>query len=177
MPTITVNLPLVPLTTGDEVVRDRWVPHITLIGNAEATAPDAAVPVVAAFAGRTSAIRAAVGAEAWFGPDGTVLVDELDATALRPLHDELLGELEAAVADFRPLLPRHTRDGWRPHRTVVAGPRPVAGDVLEATTIGLFELDPPGRLGIAVALGVWPLAGVAGSGRRPGCRTSAPDRS
>lgn len=160
MPMFTVNLPLVPLAVGDTVDRHAWVPHVTLIGNFLAPGPGAAAEVVRAFAARTAPIRFEVGEEAWFGPDRTVLVDLVEVPLLRRLHTRLLGELEAGVDGLEMLLPHHTREEYRPHRTVTAGPRPSRGDVLEADSVALVELDPPGRPGVAVVLGSWPLQGA-----------------
>ena len=160
MPLLTVNLPLVPLAVGEVVDRHAWVPHVTLIGNFVAPDAEAAMGVVQRFAIGTPPISFEVGEEAWFGPEGTVLVDLVEVPRLRSLHSALLGELKASIDGLEILLPHHTRDGYRPHRTVTADPRPSPGDVLEAATVALVELDPPGRRGLAVVLGIWPLAGV-----------------
>ena len=159
MRTFSIQLPLVPLTEGQVVDRAAWPAHITLIGNFRADDADATKATIDDFAGITSSVRVAVEHEAWFGPDRTVLVDLLDVPLLRALHTELLRNLEAKIPKFDTLLPLHTRDGYWPHRTVTAGLRPAHGDVLEAARVSLAELDPPGRTGLAVILGIWPLKG------------------
>lgn len=160
MRTFSIQLPLVPLTVGQVVDRSAWPAHITVIGNF--LAPDDAPigAVVARFASATPRVRTVVGEEAWFGPDGTVLVDLVEVPLLRSLHSRLLDDLEAAVDGLELLLPDHTREGYWPHRTVTAGPRPSRGDVLDAPIVSFAELDPPGRPGLADVLGVWPLSGA-----------------
>ncbi len=167
MRTFTIQLPLEVLTIGQRVDRAAWPAHITLIG--DFLAPDAAPveAVVSRFAAATPPIRAAVGAEAWFGPDRTVRVDLVEVPLLRSLHARLLGELEEAVDGLQMLLPDHTRDGYRPHRTVTAGLRPARGDVLAAPFVALAELDPPGRPGVADILDVRPLEGARSPVERP----------
>jgi hypothetical protein len=160
MRTFSVQLPLVPLTVGQTVDRSAWPAHITLIGNFRAPSADAVEAVLARFAAATPPVRAAVEDEAWFGPEQTVQVDRLEVPLLRSLHSRLLDELEAAVEGLEMILPDHTRDGYRPHRTVTAGPRPGRGDVLEARVVSFAELDPPGRPGDADILGIRPLEGV-----------------
>jgi hypothetical protein len=160
MRTFSIQLPLMPLTVGQVVDRSAWPPHITVIGNFRAGGSTAVEAAVARFAATTPPIRTAVEDEAWFGPDGTVLVDRVEVPLLRSLHSRLLDELEAHVDGLEMLLPDHTREGYWPHRTVTAGPRPVRGDVLEAGRVALAELDPPGRPGLADILGVWPLEGA-----------------
>ncbi len=160
MPMYCVLLPLVPLAVGEAVERHAWVAHVTLVGNFVAPDAAAATDAVRAFAGRIAPIPFEVGEEAWFGPEQSVLVDLVEVPLLRSLHTELLDELEAAVNELRVIDPHHTRDGYRPHRTVTAGPRPSRGDTLEASTVALVKLDPPGRAGLAVVLGIWPLEGA-----------------
>jgi hypothetical protein len=156
----SVQLPLVPLTVGQVVDRAAWPAHITLIGNFRAHDGDAVEATVGRFAARTPPVRVAVEDEAWFGPDRTVLVDLVEVPLLRALHAQLLDELEAEVDGLELILPSHTRDGYWPHRTVTAGPRPSREDVLDAWRVSLAELDPPGRPGVAVILGTWPLEGT-----------------
>lgn len=160
MRTFTVQLPLEPLAVGQVVDRAAWPPHITLIGNFLAHDDDTIAAAVERFAATTPPVSATVESEAWFEPHGSVLVDLVEVPVLRGLHVRLLDELEAAVEGLELTLPDHTRDGYWPHRTVTAGPRPSRGDVLEARRVAFAELDPPGRPGIAVVLGSWPLTGA-----------------
>lgn len=169
----TVNLPLVPLAVGDVVDRSDWVPHVTLIGNTRmpAGAEDTAAAVLRHVAAAAAPVRAAVVEEAWFGPDGSVRVDLLEEPRLRALHTVLLDALQAAIDGFEMLLPTHAREGYRPHRTVVAGPRPRPGDVIEAGSVALVELEPEGRPGTAVVLAAFEL----GQGPAAGAETTAAD--
>lgn len=164
MRTFTVQLPLTPLTIGQVVDRAAWPAHVTLIGNFLAHDLGAVEAAVERFAATTPLLRVAVEDEAWFGPDRTVLVDLVEVPLLRALHGQLLGELEAEVDGLELLLPDHTRDGYRPHRTVATGPRPTRGQVLDASVVALAELDPPGRPGVAEILGSWPLEGARPQG-------------
>lgn len=160
MRTFTIALPLVPLAVGQIVDRAAWPAHITLIGNFRTQDADAIEPTVSQFAAATLPVRVAVEGEAWFGPGRTVLVDLVEIPLLRALHARLLGELEKEVPGLEVIVPLHARDGYWPHRTVTAGPRPSRGDVLEAGQVSLAELNPSRRPGIAVILGVWPLEGA-----------------
>ena len=160
MRTFTIQLPLMGLTVGQVVDRAAWPAHITLIGNFRASDAAAISAAVERFAADTPPIRTVVGEEAWFGPEHTVLVDLVEVPLLRTLHARLLDDLETHVDGLEMLLPDHTRAGYRPHRTVTTGPRPVRGDVLEAGRIAFAELDPPGRPGLADILGVRHLAGL-----------------
>jgi hypothetical protein len=160
MRTFTVQLPLDPLAVGQVFDRAAWPAHITLIGNFRAHDSDAIEATVGRFAAATPPVRVAVEDEAWFGPDRTTLVDLVEVPLLRALHSQLLGELEAEVNGLELILPGHSRDGYWPHRTVTAGPRPSREDVLEAGSVSFAELDPPDRPGIAVILGTWPLQGT-----------------
>jgi lincosamide nucleotidyltransferase A/C/D/E len=161
VPICTVNLPLVPLAVGDVVDRSAWVPHVTLIGNFRVPdgAGDIAAAVLRHLAAATGPARAVLTDEAWFGPDASVLVDLLEAPRLHELHRALLDALESTIDGFTMLLPTHTRDGYRPHRTVAAGPRPRPGDGIEAGAVALVELEPEGRPGMAVVLAAFELGG------------------
>lgn len=163
MPRYCVVLPLVPLAVGDAIDRRAWAPHVTLVGTFVAPDADAATAVLQRSAARVPPIGFVVGEEAWFGPDRSILVDLVEGPLLPSLHAQLLDGLEAAVDGMELIDPHHTRDGYRAHRTVTAGARPTRGDVLEATTVALVELDPPGRRGIAAVLGIWPLGGAVRS--------------
>ena len=156
----TIALPLDLLAVGQVVSRAAWPAHITLIGNFRASDDAEIETAVSRFAAATPTFRVVVEEEAWFGPDRTVLVDLVEVSLLRSLHAQLLTELESKIPELEMLLPLHTRDGYWPHRTVTAGPRPSRGDVLTAARVSLAELDPPGRPGVAVVLGIWPLQGV-----------------
>lgn len=157
MRTFTIQLPLVPLATGQVIDRAAWTAHITLVGNFRAHDDAAIVEVVDRFAARTPALQVAVEQEAWFGPDRTTLVDLVEVPLLRALHAELLGDLELEVPGLEMILPLHSREGYWPHRTVNAGPRPSPGDVVSVEQIALAELEPAGRPGEAVILGIWAL--------------------
>ncbi len=160
-----VVLPLVPLAVGDVVDRSSWPPHVTLVGDVRMPAGgvDTAAAVLRATAARTGSFRLVVGAEAAFEPDGAVLVDLVDSPVLRPLHEGLLDALEREVDGAEVLAPAFARRGYRPHRTVVPGARPAPGDVLDASTVALVELDPDGRSGTGAVLAVFELGG-AGAG-------------
>ncbi|WP_375406344.1 2'-5' RNA ligase family protein, partial [uncultured Amnibacterium sp.] len=155
----SIGLPLVPLGVGDVVDRSAWVPHVTLIGNflLPEGAADTAIAVLRRFAAEVPAISIRVEGEARFGPDGSVLVDLVEAPLLRDLHGRLLSALEAAIDGLEMLLPTHTREGYHPHRTVTAGARPARGDVLTATDVILSEVEPDGWPGSAVVLAAWQL--------------------
>ena len=159
-------MPLVALAVGEVVDRSAWVPHVTLVGNARMPdgAEDTAAAVLRHLAAATAPVRAAVTEEAWFGPGGSVQVDLLDAPRLLELHRDLLEALESTIDGFTMLLPTHTRDGYRPHRTVTTGPRPRPGDVVEARTVALVELEPEGRPGTAVVLAAFALGGAPAVG-------------
>lgn len=159
MRTLCVVLPLVPLAVGDVVDRAAWVPHVTLVGNIRVpdAALDTAVAVLRAVAGAGPPPAVVVGDEAWFEPNGSVLVDLVEAAELRPAHDRLLGALERHVDGLEIVAPAFSREGYRPHRTVTAGPRPVRGEVLEVSTAVLVELESAGRPGTAVVLAAFAL--------------------
>ncbi|WP_375388108.1 nucleotidyltransferase domain-containing protein [uncultured Amnibacterium sp.] len=155
MPTLGIALPLVPLRVGDVVQRAAWVPHVTLVGNLRLPqgGEDVAAELLRRAVGAAPRLEMVVGEEAWFGSDGSVRVDLVEAPAVVSLHRRLLASL-AGVDGFALVEPAHAGDGYRPHRTVVAGPRPARGDLLEASTAVLVELDPAGRPGTAVVLAV-----------------------
>ncbi|MGT2424697.1 nucleotidyltransferase domain-containing protein [Amnibacterium kyonggiense] len=158
-----VVLPLEPLEVGDVVVRAAWPAHVTVVGDvlmADA-ATDAAVAVLRRFAASTPPLSGVIGGEARFEPAASVLVDLVESPDLHAVHAGLLDAFEAHVEGLTPVLPAHTRAGYRPHRTVTTGPRPVRGDRLTFPTAVLSELEPPGMPGRAVVLARWDLGGTA----------------
>ena len=160
-----VVLPLVPLAVGDVVDRAAWVPHVPLVGDVRLPdgGTDTAAAVLRATAGRVGPLRLVVGAETAFEPHGSVLVDLVDSPVLRPLHDGLLDALEREIDGMEVVAPAFAHQGYRPHRTVTQGARPAPGDVLDASTVALVELDPDGRSGTGVMLAVFEL-GSTGAG-------------
>jgi hypothetical protein len=156
-----VVLPLGPLRVGEVIVRSDWPLHVTLVSNVRTSAP--LEQVVAAFerlAVETSPQQVVVTDEAWFGADGTVLVDLVEGPSLLAAHRHALGVLEQQVAAV-PVQPAAQRDGYRPHVTVSSAGRALRGSVLTLGTIALAEIEPVGGPGTAIPRVVLDLAAPA----------------
>jgi lincosamide nucleotidyltransferase A/C/D/E len=153
-----VVLPLGPLRVGERIDRTAWPPHVTLVADVQSSGGfDVVLAVVREAARRIPVQVTTVQEEAWFGPDGDVLVDLVAPDGLQQAHEVLLGALEAH-AGVRPVVPAFHRDGYRPHVTASPVGRPRLGERLTLATAALVEIGPDGRSHLAVPVAVFDLA-------------------
>lgn len=156
-----VVLPLAPLRVGERIDRTSWPPHVTLVSNARSSAGfDVVLAVVREAARRIPVQVTSVQREAWFGPDGDVLVDLVAPEGLQQAHEVLLGALEVH-AGATPVVPAFSREGYCPHVTASLAGRPARGERLTLSTAALVEIGPGGRVDLAVPVAVFDLAGHA----------------
>lgn len=159
--TYCVVLPLAPLAVGTWIDRSAWPLHLTLVPDVRSEADlDVLVAVVRRAALHLPALSTTVGAEAWFGPDESILVDLAGRSDLLPAHEALLDALEEH-ADAVPLVGAYHRAGYRPHVTATSQERATCGDLLSFGAIALVELGADDRATLAAPLALFELAATS----------------
>ena len=148
----TVNLPLQHVALDELIDRAAWVPHVTIQSNVTTDAdPVAVVEAVRAALEGVGAIRALVGEEARFGPDGSFLVNLVEASALRAMHDVVHERLrqEAGAVSINPAA---DGDGFNAHVTATPRGRAREGDEITLNQVLVAEIGPGGNRSIAMPL-------------------------
>lgn len=153
----TVNLPLHRVALDELIDRAAWVPHVTIQSNVTTEAdPSVVAEAVRAAVHGVGPIRASVREEARFGPEGSFLVNVVDAPELRAMHDVVHARLrdDAGAASIDPAA---DGDGFRPHVTVTTRGRAREGDEVVLDQVLVAEIGPSGNRGVAVPVAVFDL--------------------
>jgi hypothetical protein len=153
----SVNLPLGHIEPGELIDRAAWPLHITIQSNLTSDAePATVIAAVRDAVANIAPLRVVVGEQAYFGPDGSILVNLVRSTELGLAHDAVnlrLREDANAVS----INPSFDGDGYHPHVTATSRGRAQRGDDLVLDTVLLVEVGPNGERGTAKALATFPL--------------------
>lgn len=157
----SVNLPLGHTEPGELIDRAAWPLHVTIQSNVTSDAdPAIVIAAVSNAVANIEPLHIVVGEQAYFGPDGSILVNLVRSTEVGLAHDAVnlrLREDANAVS----INPSFDGDGYHAHVTATSRGRAKRGDELVLRTVLLVEVGPNGDRGTAKALATFPLRASA----------------
>lgn len=148
----SVLLPLGPIGVGDSIDRAAWPPHVTIQSNVLTDAPqDVVIAAVRDATAQLGPLCGAVGEEAHFGPDGSILVNLVESSDFRRAHDVVNASLQLRAGAVS-VTPGFDGDGYHAHVTVTSHGRAQQGDRLALQSVVLVEIGPEGDRSIALPI-------------------------